>query len=39
VAVLEDGEITAVGTHHDLIATNRHYQFLMSTSAETGAIR
>jgi ATP-binding cassette subfamily B protein len=39
VAVLEHGEITAVGTHHDLIATNRHYQFLMSTGAETGAIR
>jgi ATP-binding cassette subfamily B protein len=39
VAVLEHGEITAVGTHRDLIATNRHYQFLMSTGAETGAIR
>lgn len=39
VAVLEDGEIAAVGTHHDLIAANRHYQLLMSTGAETGAIR
>src|SRR5262249_19104354 len=39
VAVLEDGEITAAGTHHNLIAANRHYQFLMSTGAETGAIR
>jgi ATP-binding cassette, subfamily B, bacterial len=39
VAVLDHGEITAVGTHHHLIATNRHYQFLMSTGAETGAIR
>ena len=39
VAVLEDGEITAVGTHHELLATSRHYQYLMSTDAQTGAIR
>ena len=39
VAVLEDGEITAVGTHHELLATSHHYQYLMSTDAQTGAIR
>ncbi len=39
VAVLENGEITAVGTHHDLLATHHHYQYLMSTDAETGALR
>jgi ATP-binding cassette, subfamily B, bacterial len=37
VAVLEDGEVTAVGTHHDLLAGNAHYQYLMSTEAETQA--
>jgi ATP-binding cassette subfamily B protein len=39
VAVLERGEIAAIGNHHELLATNEHYQFLMSTDAETGAIR
>jgi ATP-binding cassette, subfamily B, bacterial len=39
VAVLERGRIAAVGTHHELLATNGHYQFLMSTDAETGAVR
>jgi ATP-binding cassette, subfamily B, bacterial len=39
VAVLEQGVITAVGTHHDLLAGNAHYQYLMSTDAETGAMR
>ncbi|MGN6794733.1 MAG: ABC transporter ATP-binding protein [Streptosporangiaceae bacterium] len=39
VAVLERGKIAAIGTHHDLLATNEHYQFLMSTDAETGAVR
>jgi ATP-binding cassette subfamily B protein len=39
VAVLEGGEIAAIGNHHELLATNEHYQFLMSTDAETGAIR
>jgi ATP-binding cassette, subfamily B, bacterial len=37
VAVLQDGEITAVGTHHDLLAGNAHYQYLMSSEAETQA--
>jgi ATP-binding cassette subfamily B protein len=39
VAVLADGVITAVGTHHELLATDPHYQFLMSSEAETGAVR
>ncbi|MGN6679188.1 MAG: ABC transporter ATP-binding protein [Streptosporangiaceae bacterium] len=39
VAVLAGGEIAAIGTHHELLATNEHYQFLMSTDAETGAFR
>ena len=39
VAVLDHGEITAVGTHHELLESNSHYQFLMSTDAETGAMR
>ena len=39
VAVLERGQITAVGNHHELLAANGHYQFLMSSDAETGAVR
>ena len=39
VAVLEHGTITAVGTHHELLAASSHYQYLMSTAAETGAQR
>jgi ATP-binding cassette, subfamily B, bacterial len=39
VAVLEDGAITAVGTHHDLLATHPHYQYLMSSDTQTGAMR
>ncbi|HEX2323242.1 MAG TPA: ABC transporter ATP-binding protein [Streptosporangiaceae bacterium] len=39
VAVLDRGEIAAIGTHHELLATNEHYQFLMSSDAETGAVR
>jgi ATP-binding cassette subfamily B protein len=39
VAVLQAGEIAAIGTHHELLATNQHYQFLMSTDAEAGAFR
>jgi ABC-type multidrug transport system, ATPase and permease components len=31
VAVLEDGRITAVGTHHELLATNEHYRFVISS--------
>jgi ATP-binding cassette, subfamily B, bacterial len=41
VAVLDQGEIIATGTHHDLLVTSPHYQHLMSTDAdaETGARR
>jgi ATP-binding cassette subfamily B protein len=39
VAVLDRGKIVAIGTHHELLATNERYQFLMSSDAETGAIR
>jgi ATP-binding cassette subfamily B protein len=39
VAVLDRGEIAAIGTHHELLATNAHYQYLMSSDAETGAVR
>ncbi len=34
VAVLDDGEIVAIGTHHELLETSEHYQYLMSTEAE-----
>lgn len=34
VALLEDGRITAVGTHHDLLATNEHYRFVLSSLEE-----
>ena len=39
VAVLDHGQITAVGSHHELLESNSRYQFLMSTDAETGAMR
>jgi ATP-binding cassette, subfamily B, bacterial len=39
VAILDHGEITAVGSHHELLESNTRYQFLMSTDAETGAMR
>ena len=31
VALLEDGRITAVGTHSDLLATSEHYRFVISS--------
>ncbi|WP_210479668.1 ABC transporter ATP-binding protein [Naasia sp. SYSU D00948] len=31
VAVLEDGRITAVGRHSELLATNEHYRFVISS--------
>jgi ATP-binding cassette subfamily B protein len=31
VALLEDGRITAVGTHHDLLASSDHYRFVISS--------
>ena len=39
VALLDRGEIIAVGTHHELLAANPRYQFLMRTDADTGAAR
>jgi len=39
VAVLDQGEIIATGTHHELLTTNAHYQYLMSSEAETGVRR
>ncbi len=31
VALLEDGKITAVGKHSDLLATNEHYRYVISS--------
>lgn len=31
VALLEDGRITAVGTHSELLATNDHYRYVISS--------
>lgn len=31
VALMENGVITAVGTHHDLMATNEHYRYVISS--------
>jgi ATP-binding cassette subfamily B protein len=31
VALMENGRITAVGTHHDLMATNDHYRYVISS--------
>ena len=31
VALLEEGRITAVGTHSELLATNDHYRFVISS--------
>ncbi|MFI2364335.1 ABC transporter ATP-binding protein [Promicromonospora sp. NPDC019610] len=34
VAVLQGGRITAVGTHHDLLATDPHYRYIISSLEE-----
>ncbi|WP_084361544.1 ABC transporter ATP-binding protein [Herbiconiux solani] len=31
VALLQDGRVTAVGTHAELLATNEHYRFVISS--------
>jgi ATP-binding cassette subfamily B protein len=31
VALLENGRITAVGTHSHLLATNEHYRYVISS--------
>ncbi|MGC0337720.1 ABC transporter ATP-binding protein [Streptomyces sp. SLBN-8D4] len=36
VALLSDGRITAVGTHHELLRTNAEYAHLMSGSGDSG---
>ncbi|QQM40705.1 ABC transporter ATP-binding protein [Streptomyces liliifuscus] len=37
VALLSEGRITAVGTHHELLRTSAEYAWLMSGTAETTA--
>ncbi|PZF62356.1 ABC transporter ATP-binding protein [Curtobacterium sp. MCBD17_034] len=37
VALMQDGRITAVGTHHDLMATNDHYRYVISSLDEDDA--
>ncbi len=38
VALLQDGKVTAVGTHSELLATNEHYRFVISSlEAEAAA--
>ncbi|MEV7889619.1 ABC transporter ATP-binding protein [Streptomyces sp. NPDC002817] len=39
VALLSEGRIAAVGTHHELLRTNAEYAHLMSGSGETGEDR
>jgi ATP-binding cassette, subfamily B, bacterial len=39
VALLDDGEIIAVGTHHELLSSNPRYQYLMRTDADAVAVR
>ncbi|WP_419707273.1 ABC transporter ATP-binding protein [Promicromonospora sp. NFX87] len=34
VAVLQDGRVTAVGTHHDLLASDAHYRYIISSLEE-----
>ncbi len=34
VALLQDGRISAVGTHHELLASNAHYRYVLSTLDE-----
>ena len=31
VALMEDGRVTAVGTHAELMATNEHYRAVISS--------
>jgi ATP-binding cassette subfamily B protein len=31
VALLQDGRVTAVGRHSDLLVTNEHYKFVISS--------
>jgi ATP-binding cassette subfamily B protein len=36
VAVMEDGRISAIGTHSELLATSEHYRFVISSFQEDG---
>jgi ATP-binding cassette subfamily B protein len=36
IAVLDDGEITATGTHRELLATSQRYRYLMSAAPDSG---
>jgi ATP-binding cassette subfamily B protein len=37
VALLQDGRITAIGTHSQLLATNEHYRYVISSLEEQAA--
>jgi ATP-binding cassette, subfamily B, bacterial len=39
VALLEDGRVTAVGTHSQLLADNEHYRFVISSLEEEERLR
>ncbi len=39
VALLENGRVTAVGVHSELLATNDHYRYVISSLDEEGASR
>jgi ATP-binding cassette, subfamily B, bacterial len=34
VAVLQDGQVTGVGTHSELLASHSHYRFVISSLIE-----
>ena len=36
VALMQDGKITAVGKHSELLATNEHYRFVISSLDAAG---
>jgi ATP-binding cassette subfamily B protein len=36
VALMQDGKITAIGKHSDLLATNEHYRFVISSLDAAG---
>jgi ATP-binding cassette subfamily B protein len=37
VALLENGRVTAVGRHSDLLASNEHYRFVISSLDDDNA--
>jgi ATP-binding cassette subfamily B protein len=36
VALMQDGKIVAVGKHSDLLATNEHYRYVISSLDASG---